>query len=303
MAVSRGRCKGTSARKSGSRSRTCASAVLVCVRSRQHSVGRRRRSAVSRRGTPRLVKPTGRTPPRSSAVLQGTASRNALTALLRTIDLGIDARRSLTDSQITSIAAWRHRPSDDVDRTIARAEAVRLARDVIDLTGKLETNHDALRQYVFALAPSVLDIAGAGPVSAAVFLCRAGRGPAQDSAGAADFRRCAYRRASLLPSSRLHRLPRRLQLRRVVARRACPVGDRLSRQHELLLEDAAATGPRQPSESPPWCRPRLLRAATPRLLRSRPASPLVRGVWTTQPSPAGQGLGGSPSKRSPAQHS
>ncbi|OIH94998.1 MULTISPECIES: transposase [unclassified Curtobacterium] len=63
-----------------------------------------------------------------------------------------------------------HHPSDDIDRLIARDEAVRLARDVIDLTGKLEANQDALRLHVSALAPSVLDIAGVGPVSAAVFL-------------------------------------------------------------------------------------------------------------------------------------
>lgn len=101
---------------------------------------------------------------------QRTASRNALTALLRTIDLNIDARRPLTDTQISSIAAWRHHPSDDIDKVIARAEAARLARDVINLTVKLEVNHDALRLHVSALAPTVLDIAGVGPVSAAVFL-------------------------------------------------------------------------------------------------------------------------------------
>ncbi|ROP61220.1 IS110 family transposase [Curtobacterium sp. ZW137] len=101
---------------------------------------------------------------------QRTASRNALTALLRTIDLGIDARRPLTDTQITVIAAWRQHPSDDIDKVIARGEAVRLARDVIDLTGKLNANYNALEQYVSALAPTVMDIAGVGPVSAAVFL-------------------------------------------------------------------------------------------------------------------------------------
>jgi len=101
---------------------------------------------------------------------QRTASGNALIALLHTIDLGIDARRPLTDKQIASIAAWRRHPSDDVDRVIARAEAVRLARDVIDLTGKLNANYNALEQYVSALAPTVMDIAGVGPVSAAVFL-------------------------------------------------------------------------------------------------------------------------------------
>lgn len=107
---------------------------------------------------------------RRSMDTQRTASRNALTALLRTINLGIDVRHPLTDMQIASIAAWRHHPSDDIDMLIARAETVRLARDVIELTGKLATNHDALRQYVSALAPTVLNIAGVGPVSAAVFL-------------------------------------------------------------------------------------------------------------------------------------
>lgn len=94
----------------------------------------------------------------------------AARAVLRTIDLGIDARRPLTDKQVVSIAAWRHHPSDDVDRLIARGEAVRLARDVINLTGKLEANHEALQLHVSALAPSVLDISGVGPVSTAAFL-------------------------------------------------------------------------------------------------------------------------------------
>src|SRR5699024_11040927 len=40
-----------------------------------------------------------------------TVQRNALTALVRTTDLGVDARRALTDRQITLIASWRTRPS------------------------------------------------------------------------------------------------------------------------------------------------------------------------------------------------
>ncbi|KAI3473467.1 hypothetical protein Pfo_031665 [Paulownia fortunei] len=40
-------------------------------------------------------------------------------------------------------------------------------------------------------------------------------------------RRCAYRCAPLLPSSRFHRLARGLQVHRVITRRACPVADRL----------------------------------------------------------------------------
>ncbi len=38
---------------------------------------------------------------------QRTANRNALTALLRSVDLDVDARKPLTDAQIRVIAAWR----------------------------------------------------------------------------------------------------------------------------------------------------------------------------------------------------
>ncbi|WP_427136355.1 IS110 family transposase [Pseudarthrobacter sp. S9] len=36
-----------------------------------------------------------------------TADRNMLTALLRSFDLGVDARKPLTDAQVRSVAAWR----------------------------------------------------------------------------------------------------------------------------------------------------------------------------------------------------
>jgi hypothetical protein len=39
---------------------------------------------------------------------QRTANRNALTALLRTVDLGIDTRSPLTDKQVLVIASWRN---------------------------------------------------------------------------------------------------------------------------------------------------------------------------------------------------
>ncbi|MCW3768751.1 hypothetical protein OCL88_19955, partial [Paenarthrobacter sp. PAE-2] len=58
---------------------------------------------------------------------QRTVNRNALTALLRSIDLGIDARSSLRDAQITTIAAWRTSNSADPVIRIARVEAKRLA--------------------------------------------------------------------------------------------------------------------------------------------------------------------------------
>jgi transposase len=55
-----------------------------------------------------------------------TRSINALTALLRIHDLGFDARRRLTGTQIRQISRWRAR-TEAPATAIARAEAVRLA--------------------------------------------------------------------------------------------------------------------------------------------------------------------------------
>lgn len=57
---------------------------------------------------------------------QRTANRNALTALLRSIDLDVDARKPLSNAQIKMIAAWRTN-QDRPTILIARAEAKRLA--------------------------------------------------------------------------------------------------------------------------------------------------------------------------------
>src|SRR5690625_1130789 len=56
-----------------------------------------------------------------------TANANALTALLRTADLGLDARRPLTSGQIVEVATWRTR-SETLALSTARAEACRLDR-------------------------------------------------------------------------------------------------------------------------------------------------------------------------------
>jgi hypothetical protein len=40
---------------------------------------------------------------------QPTADRNALAALLRTVNLGIDARKPLTAGHLKEMAAWRMR--------------------------------------------------------------------------------------------------------------------------------------------------------------------------------------------------
>ncbi|GAA1961879.1 IS110 family transposase [Microbacterium deminutum] len=107
---------------------------------------------------------------RRSMDTQRTASRNTLTALLRVVDLGLDARKPLTDKQVSLIASWRARPSDDIEEATARGEAVRLARDVLVLTVRMKENRDALELRVTELAPTLLQNCGIGPVTAAVFV-------------------------------------------------------------------------------------------------------------------------------------
>lgn len=55
---------------------------------------------------------------------QMTAERprtiNTLAALVRTVDLGVDARKPLTVRQVTTIAAWRDRDEDATTATCRR---------------------------------------------------------------------------------------------------------------------------------------------------------------------------------------
>lgn len=96
-----------------------------------------------------------------------TRSINALTALVRRFDLGIDARRALTTTQIATIAAWRTRRTDPIDTGIARAEAVRLASRVRALHTDLAANKATLHELTVQLVPTLLAEPGIGPVSAA----------------------------------------------------------------------------------------------------------------------------------------
>jgi transposase len=100
---------------------------------------------------------------------ESTRSINALTALLRIHDLGLDARRKPTRAQIRQISRWRTRTEPPVI-AIVRAEAVRLATRIGHLHSELQANKTQLRQIVAAQAPVLLEIYGAGPVNAAVVL-------------------------------------------------------------------------------------------------------------------------------------
>lgn len=101
---------------------------------------------------------------------QRTADRHALTALARTMDLGLDARKAITDQQLRTIAAWRERPTDGISTKVARSEARRLATAVLHHTSSLDTNRAALAQLVDQMAPGLQDLRGLGPVTGAIIL-------------------------------------------------------------------------------------------------------------------------------------
>lgn len=96
-------------------------------------------------------------------------SINALTALLRTHDLGLDARRALTLTQIRSVAAWRRR-QEPLSLFVARADAVRHAKRVIHLDADLKSNREQVTKLVSDHAPVLLDMTGVGAVTAAVII-------------------------------------------------------------------------------------------------------------------------------------
>jgi transposase len=106
---------------------------------------------------------------REQMVAERTRAINALTALLRTIDLGIDTRKALSHSKVKVVAGWRSRVEDCVVRT-CRCEAVRLAKRVIALDAELADNRLALDAAVDDVAPELCGLPGVGSVVAACVL-------------------------------------------------------------------------------------------------------------------------------------
>jgi transposase len=101
---------------------------------------------------------------------QRTGARNALTALLRTLDLGIDARSPLTAAQVRTVHGWWARQGDGAVAAVARAEARRLASAVVTLGAGPGDNQRALAEHVQLMATGILDISGVGAVTAAIIL-------------------------------------------------------------------------------------------------------------------------------------
>jgi transposase len=106
---------------------------------------------------------------RERMTAESTRAINALTALLRGAELGVDARRTLTRAQLRAVSRWRAR-SERPAQAIARAEAVRLATRILQLREQVEDNHEQLRQIVAEHVPVLLSLTGIGPVNAAVVL-------------------------------------------------------------------------------------------------------------------------------------
>jgi transposase len=105
---------------------------------------------------------------RDALTSEATAYRNALTALLRRFDLGMDVRKPVTDTQITQVASWRVHPSDSPALKYARAEATRQAQRIIDLAELVATNQAELTELVqSSIAAPLLEEPGIGVVTAA----------------------------------------------------------------------------------------------------------------------------------------
>lgn len=102
--------------------------------------------------------------------LERTRSINALMALLRTVDLGFDARTSLAKKQFAVIGGWRAR-QEDLATATARREAVRLAKRVIACDEDLTDNRDEITALVAASDGALLlDEPGIGAINAAVII-------------------------------------------------------------------------------------------------------------------------------------
>lgn len=114
---------------------------------------------------------------RESMTKDRTRSVNALNALMRSNDLSLDAREKLNPVQISEVSRWRHR-ENELSISIARAEAVRLARHVRELNEDLKAEEKQLDELVKASeAAPLLEVKGSSAISAA--RCLTDRVPAR----------------------------------------------------------------------------------------------------------------------------
>lgn len=107
---------------------------------------------------------------REQMTQEKTMNTNALTALLRVNDLGIDARKPLTLTQIGEISRWRGR-DEPIALVVARDEAIRLARQVLAFHEALTANQARMTQLITqSPAAPILDAPGVGAYTAAILI-------------------------------------------------------------------------------------------------------------------------------------
>jgi transposase len=139
--------------------------IALCVLGTDTAALRRPRASEGVRAAVRILLSS-----REHLATERTRAINALLAMLRTIDLGIETRRPLGRVQIAQIAAWRQR-EEPQERTVARREAVRMARRIQTCDRELKDNKAELEALVRdSPAARLLEQTGSGPISAAVAL-------------------------------------------------------------------------------------------------------------------------------------
>lgn len=107
---------------------------------------------------------------RDSMTGERTRDVNALTALVRVNELGLDPRRALNGEQILEVSRWRAR-DEELALSVARAEAVRLAKRIGELNKDLAGNDQQVTELVkVSEAAPLLEVKGFGAVTAATCL-------------------------------------------------------------------------------------------------------------------------------------
>uniref|UniRef100_UPI003558D7CD hypothetical protein n=1 Tax=Rhodococcus qingshengii TaxID=334542 RepID=UPI003558D7CD len=106
---------------------------------------------------------------REQMTCERTRAINALTALVRTVEFGVDARKSLSCSQITAIMTWRTR-SEDATAATCQAEAVRLAKRIRALDAEFVTIESLSAHWSRPVRRNFAAVVGAGTVVAASVL-------------------------------------------------------------------------------------------------------------------------------------
>lgn len=101
---------------------------------------------------------------------QRTANRNALNALARQIDLGVDARHALTDKQVKEISEWRAREHDTVEERVARVEAIEQAKSLKAYKTRLKEIEAELVDLEEKLTPGMQDQFVMDPVTVGIIL-------------------------------------------------------------------------------------------------------------------------------------